>query len=302
MDVGANIGVTALAMAALRPAMITVGSRQLTLIELHQTYLDQIDGTEADKTMVASDIAGLPPNSDLMDVGANIGVIALAMAALRPDCRIIAFEAVPDNAACLRHNIQANGIGNVEVIEAAVGEAPGVTKMTNQGPWSIASGTGELHCRTVKLDDYATPAVRFIKIDVEGHEPNVLAGATKLLASTQPMLLMEFNTWTLLLHHYDPLVFASAIWEAFDVNAIYRGGTSVSLPKDGRTFAYMTVGAHGITDLLLRPSGVMPDLAGMTEAPGCQRLKAEIAALHASTSWRIMAPLRSLKRAIRSFT
>ncbi len=281
-------------------ATIKACGRNLKLAGLHPAYLQAMDGTDADKGMVAAAIADLAPNSILLDVGANVGFTALPMAVQRPDCRVVAFEPVPANADCLRRNIQTSGIGNVDVVEVAVGDAPGITMMTNNGPWSFASAGGEVRSRTVTLDDYFAPAVRFVKIDVEGYEPNVLAGATQLLSNNRPLLYMEFNSFTLLLHHYDALTFAETLWSHANVAAVCRIDVSYPVPQTGADFLHMNMTEHHlVSDLLLRPRGAMPDLATMTEAPGCRRLRAELAAVHASTSWRITAPLRGIREVFR---
>ena len=57
-----------------------------------------------------------------LDIGAHIGTVAVAMAIDNPDIRVIAVEPVPDNAALVRENIAANGLGDrVFVEEAAAG-------------------------------------------------------------------------------------------------------------------------------------------------------------------------------------
>src|SRR6266851_2792132 len=138
--------------------------------------------------------------------------MAITLAVQRPDFRIIAIEPVPDNAECLRRNVQANSIENVEVVEAALGENHGTIRMTSEGPWSSVGGRGEpVNCRCIPLDEFADRDVAFLKIDTEGYEPHVLAGARRLLAKSRPLMHVEFNTLALLSLHYDPLSFAKAI-------------------------------------------------------------------------------------------
>lgn len=307
----------------MRSATITAAGRKLTLAGRHPVYLEGLDGTVADTGMLASAIADLPADSVFLDVGANIGATALPMAVQRPDCRVIAFEAVPSNADCLRGNLRANDIANVKVVEAAVSDTPGTIVMTDHGPWSYAAThdaqeLNTVQCRSIVLDDYADPAVRFIKIDVEGYEPNVLAGASRLLQA-RPLVAMEFNAWTLLLQHYDPWSFAEAIWENWEMLAInHRGASTAKWPQNGLDFLHDNLVFHScVSDLLLRPRDPLPDLATMTETPASSALRAELAALRAglaqvqtdlnglqlqmaeiqrSRSWRVTAPLRDLKR------
>lgn len=65
-----------------------------------------------------------------IDIGAHIGVIALALAADHPDLHVIAVEPVPENVEGLKLNVVANGLGDrVTVIEAAA-DAPGSKRAT----------------------------------------------------------------------------------------------------------------------------------------------------------------------------
>ena len=57
----------------------------------------------------------------------------------------------------------------------------------------IIAGTDELEVETRRIDDYDLADVGFIKIDVEGHELAVLAGAAATLARHKPNLLIECN-------------------------------------------------------------------------------------------------------------
>lgn len=72
----------------------------------------------------------------------------------------------------------------MDVVEAIVGDKPGKFQISNNGPWSsvgdIAHATDMVWSKVVTLDDYADEPVAFLKIDTEGYEPYVFAGAAKL--------------------------------------------------------------------------------------------------------------------------
>jgi FkbM family methyltransferase len=57
----------------------------------------------------------------------------------------------------------------------------------------IIARTDEIEVETRRIDDYDFPDIGFIKIDVEGHELAVLAGAAASLARHTPNLLIECN-------------------------------------------------------------------------------------------------------------
>ena len=43
------------------------------------------------------------------------------------------------------------------------------------------------------IDEIASPQTRFVKIDVEGYETEVLQGAARVLAEVRPLVLLETN-------------------------------------------------------------------------------------------------------------
>ncbi|PZQ55615.1 MAG: hypothetical protein DI570_22070 [Phenylobacterium zucineum] len=71
-----------------------------------------------------------------VDVGANIGAIALPVA--RRAARVLAIEAHPQLAAILARNVEENGLRNVEVMHAAAGPTAGVAAF----PAASLDGTG----------------------------------------------------------------------------------------------------------------------------------------------------------------
>jgi len=48
-----------------------------------------------------------------------------------------------------------------------------------------------------KVDDLVKRRVDFCKIDVEGHEPSVIKGMTRILRRDRPIILTEFNQYWL---------------------------------------------------------------------------------------------------------
>jgi len=247
-------------------ATINVAGRRLKLIGTHSEYMRGLKSWRglrpwrADKSAIATVVKELPRGSLCLDVGAYVGVSAITIGVSRPDCRVVAIAPMPAVQRRLRQNLAANAITNIELVEAAVADFSGSISFSDNGPWSVANH-GAVTCKSVRLDDLDLGAPAFIKIDVEGFEPNVLAGARRMIAEAQPLLLMEFNAWTLLLHHYDPLTFAAAIWSSFDV---FHGDKSLPLSPDPQAFVHANIMQHGcVTDLLLRPRTPLPTLECM---------------------------------------
>jgi FkbM family methyltransferase len=148
------------------------------------------------------------PGSTAIDVGANIGLFTAEMsAAVGPVGQVIAIEPLPNNAVQLRATIAAGVFTNVRVEECAAGAdtrevvlnlAADNAYPSTQEPREGMSSGGTLRVRQRTLDeiwqDAGTPRVSFIKIDVEGAEVDVLRGASRLLRTCRPILLLEANT------------------------------------------------------------------------------------------------------------
>lgn len=253
-------------MADQLEATIVVAGRRLKLVGTHAAYMRGLRrwrSWRADNSALAIAARDLPRGSLCLDVGAHIGLSAITVAALHPDSRVVAFEPIPLAYRRLQQNLAANAITNVALVEAAVADISGTIFFNDNGPWSVAT-FGTLPCKAVRLDDLDLGRPAFIKIDVEGFEPNVLAGARRLIAETRPLVLMEFNSWALLLQHYDPLTFATAVWSSFDVVQMFHNERPLPLSPDPQAFVHENIKRHGcVTDLLLRPKTSVPTLNAM---------------------------------------
>ncbi len=141
------------------------------------------------------------PGDLVFDVGAHAGNRTRALAAL--GCRVVALEPQPDFTGLLRFLFGRQP--RVSVVEAAVGDRVGVatlsvsdrtpTMTTLASAWRTARErdpvfTGvnwnrDIDVEVVTLDAliarFGLPA--FVKIDVEGAEPAVLAGLTRPVAA-----------------------------------------------------------------------------------------------------------------------
>jgi FkbM family methyltransferase len=130
---------------------------------------------------------------EIVDVGANIGVVSCMLAAIYRDRRIHAFEPNPSTVTSLMVNIRRNRASNVRLVQKAVGGADGTVLFdaapVRRGTAAIARAAGGNVIRVpcIALDTYARDeaieAIAFLKIDVEGYEAAVLDGARDLLES-----------------------------------------------------------------------------------------------------------------------
>ncbi len=152
----------------------------------------------------------IKPGWVCVDLGANIGQSALAMARLvRPGGRVIAFEAFPHNAARLRRNLQIRGFAKsvqVENLAVSDGKTHRLTiyagRQKSDFEWNVIgrdvtgqATTAEMEIAAVALDEYFSPGRRidFIKIDVEGAEALALSGMRRVLREARPIIVIEFH-------------------------------------------------------------------------------------------------------------
>ena len=136
------------------------------------------------------------PGATVVDVGANIGYYALLFAQLAgARGRVIAFEPEPDNLVELRLNVEANGLANAEVRPQAVGSAAGVVAFARgiNGGVQAAGAADTVEVPMVALDEALQGRVDAIKIDVEGYEGEVLAGARGIIERWRPHLFVEIH-------------------------------------------------------------------------------------------------------------
>ena len=136
----------------------------------------------------------LARDSTALDIGANIGNHANFFADYFD--RVVAFEPNPTVASVLR----ANSMGRIfEVVEIGLSDAPGrlnfVENPQNIGASRITDQHSSIKIKVDSLDSLVEPLklhnVAFVKIDVEGHEDRVIAGAAQLLSTLKPIIAME---------------------------------------------------------------------------------------------------------------
>lgn len=134
----------------------------------------------------------LRPGDRVLDIGANVGTYTLALAGrVGPAGHVDAFEPCGRTLDRLRENVALNGLTNVTVHAFALGDVNGKVRFTTGldvtnhiAAGGDEAGSAEVDCR--RLDDVTAGPYSFAKMDVEGAEPLVFAGAPRLLASGDP--------------------------------------------------------------------------------------------------------------------
>lgn len=166
------------------------------------------------------------PGDVVADIGANVGYYSLLLSRLvGPQGRVVAAEPVPSIQAELRERLAANSVGNVEVLDVALGPRSGRTEVfrasaDNIGNSSTIAETGHTSEGQVcvrSADEVLlelAPALKFVKIDTEGDEYRVLSGMRQTLAFMPPgsAVLVEITPEKLANRGHAP----AAIWQVFD--------------------------------------------------------------------------------------
>jgi FkbM family methyltransferase len=144
----------------------------------------------------------LRPGDVALDVGANFGSHTVPMAQfVGPAGFVHAFEPQRILFQILCGNVALNELDNVRALPVAVGRAAGrirVPPLDYRGTnnfGGLALGRDYAAYREevglVTLDHLGLKAARFIKVDVEGMELEVLMGAAATLARCRPVLYVE---------------------------------------------------------------------------------------------------------------
>lgn len=150
----------------------------------------------------------------VVDVGANIGYYTLLAARLvGPEGKVYAFEPDPTNFALLQKNVEANGYQNVVLVNKALSNKNGKTKLfinpANRGDHRVydsGDGRESREIEMVTLDSHlGKKKVNFIKMDIQGAEPLALEGMKKTIKASKGLkLITEFSPDSIKLCGSDP--------------------------------------------------------------------------------------------------
>jgi FkbM family methyltransferase len=129
-------------------------------------------------------IASLGIRGAYVDVGACIGTHSTFFAMCCPADHVYAFEPRASQRARLERTLELNELrAKVTVFASAVSDSAGEVTVRLDGR--------EHTLPTERLDRLVHGPVALIKVDVEGMEPQVLAGATELLRRYRPRVFAE---------------------------------------------------------------------------------------------------------------
>jgi FkbM family methyltransferase len=131
----------------------------------------------------------------IIDCGANIGLSVLYFKELYRNAKIIAFEADPFICKMLDENIKQYGYNNIESINAAVWKKDTTLSFYSEGSvggkieFNQSGDDKMIEVPTIRLRDYLSTPVDFLKIDIEGAEYEVLKDCHDLLGNVKNLFI-----------------------------------------------------------------------------------------------------------------
>lgn len=147
-------------------------------------------------------------NGVAIDVGANVGNHSLFFSAVL-GLRVVAFEPVQVNRdlLCRLTDLNKEHV-HIDVVPTALSDRAGEVRLLapdsgNPGTFRISDKDDGCMAMTERLDDALcrlgvdAKDVRVLKVDVEGHELQVLDGAPELLLKANPVIAIEVFTMSL---------------------------------------------------------------------------------------------------------
>lgn len=137
----------------------------------------------------------------VIDCGAHLGTLTItASRAVGMTGKVLAYEMHPRTFSYLKRNIEDNRLGNVSVVNCAIGEEKKMVSITDEyvSDMNHVTQPGHLtmNVQMKTLDEVAglLPQVTLLKLDVEGHELQALVGAEELLTRTTAVYFESAET------------------------------------------------------------------------------------------------------------
>jgi FkbM family methyltransferase len=183
--------------------------------------------------------------STIIDVGANIGAYSLKVARhlkLQNDenAKVVAVEANPEIARILKIQIDLNSDLRplIDVWDLALGDYNGSVSFvasksnTGGGKISISDSHNAINVPIHRLDDLIFERnlqnIGILKIDVEGFEPEVLAGAQALIHRDRPVLYLEVTDPWIRSRGHSPFELLIGLKRKFGYECYLDGGKTIS--------------------------------------------------------------------------
>jgi FkbM family methyltransferase len=273
----------------------------------------------------------LPSDAVALDIGANIGATSIILGHYLPHGKVFALEPGKIIFGLLKQNLKSSGLPQVTPLNCAVADQTETVRFIEQSAYghvdlneTAGSADEETAVKAYALDDLVDELkldrLDFIKVDVEGFEPQFFKGARRTLARFNPVIYFELNSWCLIDHAGNhPIEFMRTIIGEFD--AIWRVNKDPDSDRVlekvisadlSRTLVHENMALHGSVDDIVvtndhsridprlfeaaatASAGQRYDLFGQLQAAKAERdqLRQQLDLILNSRSWRYTRFLR----------
>lgn len=181
--------------------MTTLAGEVVTVTVEDRSYLitnpggrigSKLANGEPYERQLLADIASRNLTGVAFDIGAHVGNHSLYLAAVC-GLTVYAFEPHPESFRMLQANLALNPSLDVRAVNCAAGAHEGRARFA--GRMQLKTGRGHVPVRA--LDELVEPCdLAVVKVDVEGMEPEALAGMARHLVRTRPVVYTETHTRT----------------------------------------------------------------------------------------------------------
>jgi FkbM family methyltransferase len=160
-------------------------------------------------------IPRIKPNTNVIDIGANIGTWTIPMSKIATN--VYAFEPATHIYQQLNANLFINQCYNVETYKVALSNINykdvymKTPDPSNLGMTRIVDEKTNIVAKTRTLDSYNLTNISLIKIDVEGHEYDVFEGARETIIREKP--IVYFETWNHIPEFRDKVIHLLNSWD-----------------------------------------------------------------------------------------
>jgi len=191
-----------------------------------------------------------PPAATVLDIGANIGAHTLRFSKIAgPGGRVFAFEPMDYAHAKLVRNVTLNGATNIQVFKLALSDRNALSQQVNYRSSWASSGERRHESAVVhlkRLDDWCAQHgvadVHVIKLDVDGHELQVVKGGLSTIERCRPIMFVEAGAWHFSSPEHNPLHLLAGrgyrFWETNTQTEIDLKGIRARLPEHDDDMAF----------------------------------------------------------------
>lgn len=135
----------------------------------------------------------------ILDCGSNIGMSLLYYKQAYPQARIIGFEPDPVVFRYLQENVQRNNLSDTKLVQAAISGRTGSLEFHSDGKYAsylateksmtVPAGWRQCEVPCLRLRDYLSEPVDFLKINIEGAEWETIADSEDRLQMVREMVI-----------------------------------------------------------------------------------------------------------------